>query len=502
MTASIQNNRLVFNNVNERIFGKQKKGIAILKGAMAKIQLKLGFAEKVTVDGKAVVINKHSRNNWIARTTNGSTVTNISRFSKTHRVIDKAVRELVEEENNGINSTIKMLSTHAKAQKIGMNKESSSFFNASTTKSFFNKEVKVLANSLSYLRDIIAFKKNGLKEVKTKNISNIRNEIRQFNIGSLKSIARPNTDLNISKLEFLMANHFETVSKHFEKMPDNNMKKAILAANEAYNKLAASSERTSPDVNIIIGQLKRALEENNISLKDLAGEKAISAPAYHLATCLLNSKYKFSKIGKYLENAKLLRTYKAKVASENEKAATKIQAAFREFKARKELKAQKQAAAKTQATFREFKARKELKAQKQAAAKIQATFRGFIARKELKTQKQAATKIQAAFREFKAKEDSAYIAKHADALEKFRTSLIDLAKQQFGDNTLARDYTQKSFKQAVESKYTLISLEEFVRNEEARIAREQKQVEEEVSSPPSLISRVGTFTWSLLQAGS
>jgi hypothetical protein len=84
-------------------------------------------------------------------------------------------------------------------------------------------------------------------------------------------------------------------------------------------------------------------------------------------------------------------------------AAVKIQAGWKGYKVRKQLKTRKnknsqngtnkcenvtieeKSAAKIQAGWKGFKIRKELKNAREAATKIQASYRGFRARKELKT---------------------------------------------------------------------------------------------------------------------
>jgi ankyrin repeat protein len=120
-----------------------------------------------------------------------------------------------------------------------------------------------------------------------------------------------------------------------------------------------------------------------------------------------------------------------KAHEEKDKAATKIQAAFKGHLIRKKLKRQKEelqqqenAATKIQATFKGFKQRKitallreEILKQEEikktnAAIKIQAAFKGFLAKKELKRKQEgrvlaqnnrAATKIQAAFKRYRAR---------------------------------------------------------------------------------------------------
>ncbi|PSN49250.1 hypothetical protein C0J52_08423 [Blattella germanica] len=113
-------------------------------------------------------------------------------------------------------------------------------------------------------------------------------------------------------------------------------------------------------------------------------------------------------------------------------AATKIQASYRGFKARKEIKAANEAASKIQAGFRGYQVRKELKdkseqdtlpsmssnegemstndiavsdLEQQSAVKIQAGVRGYLERKKLQTERDAAVKIQAGFRGYKARRE-------------------------------------------------------------------------------------------------
>ena len=138
MKVSTNNNRLVFQGVKESRTGNQKEGIAILKGAMATVQLKLGLAERVTVDGRPVVINKHSRNKWIARTTNGSGVNNISRFSNKHRIIDTAI-------TNSANSTMNILTLHAKAQSLDKTYGKHDFSIIKNTQNLFQEESAAVA---------------------------------------------------------------------------------------------------------------------------------------------------------------------------------------------------------------------------------------------------------------------------------------------------------------------------------------------------------------------
>lgn len=95
-------------------------------------------------------------------------------------------------------------------------------------------------------------------------------------------------------------------------------------------------------------------------------------------------------------------------------AATKIQATFRGYKARRELSQEDHAAAKIQAGFRGYRVRKEMKTgpgvsesagalsagsvESAAATKIQAGVRGFLVRRRNLKEEKAATKIQAGFR--------------------------------------------------------------------------------------------------------
>ena len=111
-------------------------------------------------------------------------------------------------------------------------------------------------------------------------------------------------------------------------------------------------------------------------------------------------------------------------------AATKIQASYRGFRARKDIKAANQAASKIQAGFRGYKVRKQLRdgcsesnmngpqessagaedmssneLEQQSAIKIQAGVRGYLERKKLQAERDAAVKIQAGFRGYKARQE-------------------------------------------------------------------------------------------------
>ena len=104
-------------------------------------------------------------------------------------------------------------------------------------------------------------------------------------------------------------------------------------------------------------------------------------------------------------------------------AATKIQASYRGFRARKDIRAANQAASKIQAGFRGYKVRKQLRdsdsevkmngpqevssndVEQQSAIKIQAGVRGYLERKKLQAERDAAVKIQAGFRGYKARQE-------------------------------------------------------------------------------------------------
>ena len=119
-------------------------------------------------------------------------------------------------------------------------------------------------------------------------------------------------------------------------------------------------------------------------------------------------------------------------------AATKIQASYRGFKSRQDIKAANTAASKIQAGFRGYKVRKQLREnnidnkngprsqgsrpqsanqnaeakeipagdiEERSATKIQASVRGYLVRKKRQTERDAAVKIQAGFRGYKARRD-------------------------------------------------------------------------------------------------
>lgn len=89
--------------------------------------------------------------------------------------------------------------------------------------------------------------------------------------------------------------------------------------------------------------------------------------------------------------------------SEEEYAATKIQAGFRGYKLRKQLKDNKhndEAAKLIDSTSVNSK-----KVEEKSATTIQAGIRGFLVRKKQKLAADAATKIQASFRGFKTRKD-------------------------------------------------------------------------------------------------
>ena len=119
-------------------------------------------------------------------------------------------------------------------------------------------------------------------------------------------------------------------------------------------------------------------------------------------------------------------------------AATKIQASYRGFKTRQDIKAANTAASKIQAGFRGYKVRKQLREntvdnkngprnqgsrpqsanqeteaddvpasdiEERSAAKIQAGVRGYLVRKRRQTERDAAVKIQAGFRGYQARRE-------------------------------------------------------------------------------------------------
>lgn len=119
-------------------------------------------------------------------------------------------------------------------------------------------------------------------------------------------------------------------------------------------------------------------------------------------------------------------------------AATKIQASYRGFKTRQNIKAANTAASKIQAGFRGYKVRKQLREktihnkngprsqgsrpqsanqvteakaipasdlEEQSATKIQASVRGYLVRKKRRAERDAAVKIQAGFRGYQARRD-------------------------------------------------------------------------------------------------
>ncbi|KAJ4448305.1 hypothetical protein ANN_10320 [Periplaneta americana] len=112
---------------------------------------------------------------------------------------------------------------------------------------------------------------------------------------------------------------------------------------------------------------------------------------------------------------------------EEEAAATKIQASYRGFKARKDLQTANSAASKIQAGFRGYQVRKQMREngdprpedgegegeaplpageeEERSATKIQAGIRGYLVRKRRQEEREAAVKIQASFRGYKARRD-------------------------------------------------------------------------------------------------
>lgn len=119
-------------------------------------------------------------------------------------------------------------------------------------------------------------------------------------------------------------------------------------------------------------------------------------------------------------------------------AATKIQASYRGFKSRQDIKTANTAASKIQAGFRGYKVRKQLREntidnkngprsqgsrpqsanqdteakeipasdiEERSATKIQAGVRGYLVRKKRRNERDAAVKIQAGFRGYKARRE-------------------------------------------------------------------------------------------------
>jgi hypothetical protein len=91
-------------------------------------------------------------------------------------------------------------------------------------------------------------------------------------------------------------------------------------------------------------------------------------------------------------------------------AAIKIQASFRGYRVRKNLKGsrkmnQKNCGNNPESSGSSSEAKKDSNIQEKSATKIQAGIRGFLVRKRQKVATDAATKIQASFRGFKTRKD-------------------------------------------------------------------------------------------------
>lgn len=148
LQINAQANRLIAQGtLDENRVKGQKEGIAIVTGNMAKIQLKLGLAEKVMIDGQEVVINKHSRNKFIARTTKDSGVDTIGRFGKAHKIIDAAIQ------SSG-RTTLDTLSTHVRAQRMG-GVEKTDFTKEQETTGLFDREVNVVKTAATTVQKAV-----------------------------------------------------------------------------------------------------------------------------------------------------------------------------------------------------------------------------------------------------------------------------------------------------------------------------------------------------------
>lgn len=97
LNPNVVKGRLVLSDdLAERAVKGQAKGISCLKegSALAKVQLKLGLAKKVTLNGKEYIINVKSLDKWIARTTENFGLDTIGHFDKkTHDYIREAIKD-------------------------------------------------------------------------------------------------------------------------------------------------------------------------------------------------------------------------------------------------------------------------------------------------------------------------------------------------------------------------------------------------------------------------
>lgn len=117
---SVQNNRLIIGGegFDSHRTGKQKEGIAVETGRTALLKKKLGLAQDVTIDGQTFTVNKASVRKWLARTTKElagcSRSTDMGVFGKqhsVHKVIDKAIKQVGTDLGT-------VITTHAYAQKL------------------------------------------------------------------------------------------------------------------------------------------------------------------------------------------------------------------------------------------------------------------------------------------------------------------------------------------------------------------------------------------------
>jgi hypothetical protein len=88
-----------------------------------------------------------------------------------------------------------------------------------------------------------------------------------------------------------------------------------------------------------------------------------------------------------------------------ENAATKIQAGFRGYRVRKQMKQPSPNCKENRNGVIKHDYEEDKKIEDQSATRIQANVRGFLVRKKQKVAADAATKIQASFRGFKTRKD-------------------------------------------------------------------------------------------------